>query len=360
MGFLSYEGTLHLAPTLAVTVAAAMAGDAWAFRSGRRYGARVRGSRLGRRVGPERWSRADAMIERLGGRAMFGGRWVAFARTLIPRLAGSAGLSYRRMAPWNALGVTTWVGASVLVGFLAGTSYEQVSKVLGHATGAVLLLIGTLIAIVVGGRWLGRNPDPVRALAARAVRRPPLRWLAQRYGVLFFLLSMQIGAGRALLLNLAVGVGLLFAFGAALAALMRAFADYSGLSMVDDAVTRWMLERRVDRVLHAAEATVAVARGPVLIGLVAVVALALAWRARAWRGNLVDMLGTAGAFLPLLVLAAVTDGGRRGEASLLPETRPWPRASVLSGSPPTPSASSRRSCSAPPTPQSSCLCPMPP
>jgi undecaprenyl-diphosphatase len=303
VGFLAYLGTLRLVPALIVMVSAAVVGDALAFRSGRRHGPRVRASRLGARVGPHRWGRADSMLHRMGGRGVFAARWVAFARTLAPRLAGSAGMPYRRFAPWNLAGVSTWVAASVLVGYVAGTSYQRVSEILGRATGAVLTLLISIVAIVLAGRWLGRNPDPARALMTRAANLPPLRWLRRRYGVLFFLLSMQIGAGWALLINLVAGLALLFAGGLVLAWLIRTVVDYSGLSAVDAAIGRWMDEQRASDVDSAARAVVSVLHGPVLITVVALVALILGWRARAWRGDLISLLGTVGAFLPLVVLA---------------------------------------------------------
>jgi membrane protein DedA with SNARE-associated domain len=307
VGFLAYLGTLRLAPTLVVMIAAALVGDAVAFRSGRRHGPRVRASRLGQRVGEHRWGRADAMLHRLGGRGVFGARWIAFVRTLLPRLAGSAGMPYRRFAPWNLVGVVSWVSASVLVGYLAGTSYETVSRILGRATGAVLVLVVAVVAIVLVGRWLGRNPDPVRALLGRAARLPPLRWATQRYGVLFFLLSMQIGTGWALLINLGTGLLLLFVIGLGLAWLTGALVRHSGLSMVDHAIADWIAQRRADDVADAALAVVSVVRGSLLIVLVAVVAVVLAWRTKAWRGDLVSLVGTAGAFVPLVVLAVVVD-----------------------------------------------------
>jgi membrane protein DedA with SNARE-associated domain len=307
VGFLAYTGTLRLAPALVVMIAAAVAGDAVAFRSGRRHGPRVRASRFGGWVGEERWAKADSMLDRLGGRGVFAARWVAFARTLVPRLAGSAGMPYRRFAPWNAVGVITWVGASVLVGYLAGTSYEQVSKILGRATGAVFALLACVVAIVLIGRWLGRNPDPARALLTRAGNLPVLRWVRQRYGVLFFLLSMQIGTGWALLINLAAGLALLFGVGMALVWLVGTLVEYSGLSAVDTAIARWMAEQQASDVDSAARAIVSIARGPYLIVAVALVAIVLAWRFRAWRGDLVSLLGTAGAFLPLVVLSLAAD-----------------------------------------------------
>lgn len=307
VGFLAYLGTLRLAPTLAVMIAAALVGDALAFRAGRRYGPRVRASRLGGRVGERRWHKADSMLHRLGGRGVFVARWVAFARTLVPRLAGSAGMPYRTFAPWNAAGVITWVGASVLVGYLAGTSYERVSAILGRATGAVFALLACVLAIVLVGRWLGRNPDPARALLARAGNLPVLRWVGQRYGVLFFLLSMHIGAGWALLINLVAGLALLLVGGLILVWLVRTVVEYSGLSAVDAAIARWMSEQQASDVDSAARAVVSMARAPILIIVVALVAIVLGWRFRAWRGDLVSLLGTVGAFLPLVVLAVAAD-----------------------------------------------------
>ena len=124
----------------------------------------------------------------------------------------------------------------MVVGYLAGESYETVSGYLGKATGAVLVLLVAVVVIVLVGRWLGRNPDPVRALLGRARALPPVRWLTGRYGVLFFLLAMHIGPGWTLLLNLVAGLGLLFASGLGLAFLVDVVVRQSGLYVVDHAI----------------------------------------------------------------------------------------------------------------------------
>ncbi|GAB7047265.1 DedA family protein [Catenuloplanes indicus JCM 9534] len=148
VGFLAFQGRLHLGVALVVMITAAATGDSLAFRSGRRYGPRLRASALGRRVGAARWARADALMTRYGARAMLPVRWVAFVRTLAPRLAGSSGVPYRRFLPWNLAGVASWVGVSIVAGYLAGESYRRMSVVLGGATGAVLVLIGIAVALV--------------------------------------------------------------------------------------------------------------------------------------------------------------------------------------------------------------------
>ncbi|MFC8619261.1 DedA family protein [Micromonospora purpureochromogenes] len=317
VGFLAYAGTLQLVPALLVMTGAAVMGDTLAFRSGRRYGPRLRASGLGTRVGPERWARADALLGRLGGRGVFAARWIAFARTLVPRLAGAAGLPYRRFAPWNLAGVTTWVGASVLLGYLAGESYETVSRLLGRATGVVLVLLAVLAAIVLAGRWLGRHPDPARALLTRAAALPPVRWVTGRYGILFFLIAMHLGPGWALLLNLGAGLLLLSAAGFAVAWLLEAVVRFSGLAVVDGAIADWFAHRRTPGAVQAALTTVSVLRGSFLIVLVAVVAGVLAWRHRPWRADLLSVFGTVGAFLPLVVLAVVADATPSARAAVM-------------------------------------------
>ncbi|MFC0528394.1 VTT domain-containing protein [Phytohabitans kaempferiae] len=312
VGFLAYLGTLRLAPTVVLMIAAALAGDALAFRSGRRHGPRLRSGRWGARIGHERWQKADAMLARLGGRAMFGARWVAFVRTLAPRLAGAAGMPYRRFAPWNALGVLTWVGGSVVVGYLAGESYETVSRYLGKATGAVLVLLVAVVAIVLLGRWLGRNPDPAKALAVRAGALPPMRWVTQRYGLLFFLLSMRFGPGWAFAANLVFGLGLLLLFAFAMAYLVDAVVRHSGLSVVDKMVAEWFADRRTEGFAHAADVVVGVLGPKILVAVVALAALVFGWRSRTWRGDLVTLVASAGAFLPLVLLAVA-------ERALVPE-----------------------------------------
>jgi membrane protein DedA with SNARE-associated domain len=153
VGFLAYLGDVPFALVFVLMIAAAMAGDALALRSGRRYGPRVRASRFGQWVGGHRWARADRILQRLGGRSAFVARWVPFVRTLLPRLAGSAGVPYRTYAPWNFLGVLTAVGSSVALGYLAGASYLQVAEVLGRVTGMVLVLLAALVVLALGVRW---------------------------------------------------------------------------------------------------------------------------------------------------------------------------------------------------------------
>ena len=113
MGFLAERGTLHLGLALPVAVLAAFAGDQVAYFEGRSWG-----PRLARRIGQDRWDRAEAAVARYGVPAVIAGRCLAGVRTLVPRVAGSAAMPYRRFAVGSVCAAVLWASAELLVGHL--------------------------------------------------------------------------------------------------------------------------------------------------------------------------------------------------------------------------------------------------
>jgi membrane protein DedA with SNARE-associated domain len=310
LGFLVYQGTLRLPAALVLMSAAALAGDATGYAAGRRAGPRLRTSRRGRWVGPRRWARADGLFQRYGGRAVALGRFIPFARTLVPRLAGISGLPYRRILPWNLLGVAGWVGGSVLAGYVAGGSYARVADLLGRATGAVLLLVLLVVGLVVVGRYLGRHRDPVASFGLRLVRTPPLRRLERWYTGGFRWLEARFGPGGAVAVNLALGVLALLAVGTGVTWVIDRLVRQSGFPLVDPLIAHWFLAHRTAAVDHATLLTLSVLRGSFVVAAVAATGVALNPRPRAWLTDLVGALGTVGAFVPLLILALAGDWAR--------------------------------------------------
>ncbi len=130
----------------------AVAGDAAGFWSGRRLGPRLRGSRLGHRVGEARWDRAGALLGRRGPWAIVLGRWVGVLRALTPTVAGASGMPLRRFLPASALGAASWATTVVLLGWSAGATLARAQAVLGALTGvalgagAVAVLVGWVVA----------------------------------------------------------------------------------------------------------------------------------------------------------------------------------------------------------------------
>ncbi|MFF8478973.1 DedA family protein [Streptomyces sp. NPDC015414] len=102
-GALARAGGLRLTLIIAVASCAVVAGEAIGHRTGRLLGSRLPTGRLGRRMPAAAWQRAEALMTRRGGQAIFLARFVAAVRTLAPHLAGATGLPYRRIAPYSLL-----------------------------------------------------------------------------------------------------------------------------------------------------------------------------------------------------------------------------------------------------------------
>lgn len=132
-GVAASYGHVSLPVVLAVTIAAALAGDALGYAVGRRLGPAVLDHRfLARRRAP--LDRAVDLLARRGGMAVLLGRWTAFFRAVMPALAGSARMPYRRFLLWNAFGGTLWAATVVVAGYVAGASYASAASTLGHGT----------------------------------------------------------------------------------------------------------------------------------------------------------------------------------------------------------------------------------
>ena len=121
LGALASDGHLRLATAIAVAVIAALLGDSIAYWEGRLVGPRLRAGRPGRRIGVRRWRRAERMIRRgMPGIAL--GRWTAYVRTLVPRVAGCAGVGYARFLAYEVPAVLVWMPGTILVGYASGAT----------------------------------------------------------------------------------------------------------------------------------------------------------------------------------------------------------------------------------------------
>ncbi|HEX6870438.1 MAG TPA: VTT domain-containing protein [Micromonosporaceae bacterium] len=307
VGFLAYVGALEPVSAFAVMLVAALLGDGVAFAEGRRIGPRLRASRLGRWVGEPRWERASDLLVQHQGRAVVFGRFIAFARTLLPRLAGMSGLRYRRFVLPNVLGAAAQVGASILVGYVAGTSFAFAAEIFGRATGALLLLVLVIVGLVVFGRYLGRHPDPVTAFGDRLGTWGPLRVLDRGYDAAFRWLTARIGVGGAVGVNVLLGVGVLLGLGAGLTWSIDQLVSGSGFPLVDPLIVDWVAAQRTPATVDAALTTLSVLRGSILVVVVGLVGLALNSRPARWRADLLGVVGTVGAFIPLVILAVSAD-----------------------------------------------------
>lgn len=152
-GFLAAQGLLDLGDLVWVVAIGATLGDSIGYELGRLLG-RPWLLRYGRGVGvnPARLAHVDAFFARHGGKAVFLGRFVGFARALVPFIAGSSRMSYRLFLPYNALGAVLWSVAVVLLGYFLGASWQLAERWMGRASA----ILGGLLLFILGLGWLWR------------------------------------------------------------------------------------------------------------------------------------------------------------------------------------------------------------
>jgi len=151
-GVAASRGNVSVAWMTVGVVLAAIVGDSVGYEVGRYAGPRMLRARMLERH-RERIDTARSLLARRGSIAVFLGRSVAFFRAVMPALAGMALMPYRRFLVANAAGGIVWGVATVLLGFLAGNSYERVEKAFGRGA-AIAIAAVVLLAI---GAWALRR-----------------------------------------------------------------------------------------------------------------------------------------------------------------------------------------------------------
>jgi membrane-associated protein len=139
------RGHITLWLTILTVVVAAVVGDTVGYEIGRHFGFRVLHWRRLDRM-RDRLDRAEDFLARRGGAAVFLGRFVAFFRAVMPFLAGTARMPYPRFLAYNAAGGVCWGTGFVLLGYLAGNSYQAVERAVGR--GAALAVLGIVLLAV--------------------------------------------------------------------------------------------------------------------------------------------------------------------------------------------------------------------
>ncbi len=150
-GVLAFQGRVSLVAAMAAAVLGAVIGDSVGYAVGRRYGERLLNRVPSRLLKPHHIAQSKAVISRLGGKAVFVGRFTAALRVLVPGMCGMAGMRYRTFAIFNVAGGLVWAGGSVLLGYLAGASWRQLNhalSVVGLSMLGVVVVAGLVVLLV--------------------------------------------------------------------------------------------------------------------------------------------------------------------------------------------------------------------
>ena len=146
-GVAASRGHVNLSLMILIVVVAAIVGDSVGYEIGRQVGPRILQVRILDRH-RRRLDDAQEFLARRGGSAVFLGRFVAFFRAVMPALAGTARMRYRKFLAYNAAGGLIWATGFVLLGYLAGNSYARVEKTVGRGA-AIAVLALVLVALLI-------------------------------------------------------------------------------------------------------------------------------------------------------------------------------------------------------------------
>ncbi|MHB8682478.1 MAG: DedA family protein [Acidimicrobiales bacterium] len=140
----------NVAAMVAVVIGCAIAGDSTGYEVGKIIGPWLLERRpLRTNLGVHK---AQELIARYGGPAVFLGRWVALARAMIPGLSGMSGMRYRTFLTYNAIGGTVWGTTFVMLGYAAGKSFESVARRVGLYS---LVVVGAVVLVIAA--WVIRR-----------------------------------------------------------------------------------------------------------------------------------------------------------------------------------------------------------
>ncbi|MEU3623950.1 hypothetical protein BS329_38555 [Amycolatopsis coloradensis] len=128
-----------------VTVCAAL-GDSLGYAIGKRFGPRLRETKLIRKYGLDAWDKATGVLERRGAWAVFFARFLPVIRTLTPAASGTSGLPFRKFLPAAAAGAACWSAIHIGIGAALGEAAKKVEGVLN--TGG-LAIVGVLVGVAV-------------------------------------------------------------------------------------------------------------------------------------------------------------------------------------------------------------------
>jgi membrane protein DedA with SNARE-associated domain/membrane-associated phospholipid phosphatase len=243
-GLLVFQGRADLELMLAVGCTAAVAGDSLSYWIGRLAGPRLERTRLGKKIGDERWQRARRYVNEKGGRAVFFGRFVGVLRALVPALAGSARLPFRKFLPYSAAGAVMWVTALVVLGSVAGRSWRLIDRWAGRASLVALVVLALTGTIVLSAKWAAHNQQLITDRIGRLRRGPRLAPIVDRYSTQIDFFRRRFDPSVRVGLFFTLGLLIAIAAASAFGVLLDQVVEGDTQSTIDGPVARFFVEHR--------------------------------------------------------------------------------------------------------------------
>jgi undecaprenyl-diphosphatase len=281
-GFLAAQGVLDLDVLIMTVAIGAALGDSIGYEMGRWMGrpALLRyGSHFGLTLA--RVDKAEVFFARHGNKAIFLGRFVGFARAIVPFLAGSSRMSYRKFLLYNALGAALWSSAVVLLGYFFGASWGAVDRWIGRASAILggMLLFCMLLAWLY--RWAVRHEAEIKQALAHFSQRPHIAALRVRFAPQIAFLHARLSPRSYLGLDLTFGALVLIGASWLFGGIAEDVLTGDPLTVIDVRVAEWF-HARATPVLTQSMLVITNLHGTTAISIfMALAVLYLAWK-RDW------------------------------------------------------------------------------
>ena len=148
-GVLAQQQVLDAGIAWWAAFAGAVLGDSGGYALGRYYG-RPWLVRHGHRAGltEARLAKTDQLFRRHGAISVLLGRFVGFARALMPFAAGAGGMRYLTFLVVDVFGAALWSLTFIVLGYTLGASWGRVAHWLGRTTTLLVLSLVVLATLV--------------------------------------------------------------------------------------------------------------------------------------------------------------------------------------------------------------------
>jgi membrane protein DedA with SNARE-associated domain/membrane-associated phospholipid phosphatase len=281
-GFFAAQGLLDL-DVLIITVAiGAVLGDSIGYEMGRQMGrpALFRyGSRFG--LNDTRIEKTDAFFEKHGSKTVFLGRFVGFSRALVPFLAGSSRMPYRKFLPYNAIGAVLWASGITLLGYFLGASWHTAERWIGRASAIVGGILVFALVLVWLWRWMAHHESTIRQTWNRFLQHPRISALHLRFAPQIAFIQARLSPDSYLGLQLTIGALILIGSSWLFGGIAEDVVTGDMLTIVDLHVAQWFHDHATP-LLTQAMLVITHIHDPVPVTVaVVLIAAYLAWK-RNW------------------------------------------------------------------------------
>lgn len=127
-GLFAARGQLDIVLLNILLIIAAVSGDAVGYTIGLRAGRSLFNRPQSKWFRKDHLMKTHAFYEKYGGITIVMARFMPFARTFAPVVAGVAGMTYRRFALFNTAGGIGWILSMTLLGYFLGVAFPGVVK----------------------------------------------------------------------------------------------------------------------------------------------------------------------------------------------------------------------------------------